>query len=232
MIYLSHEKLINEKAMVAECSSGRVDGILLSVTSETNDGEHIMKLQRDNIPVVFFDREFEGIPVSRVVTNDFESGYLSAIHLIDKGCKNPVFLSISSILSIRNKRAAVFRTALIDKKIDYPAKAFIDCKPGNNERNSQIKKLLSRKIRPDGIVASVERLGMLLYLVAQETKISIPRDLKIVAFSTVETAPILNPSLTTIVQPAFEIGKTAAELLFKKIENNVKYVVDVYDDNQ
>jgi LacI family transcriptional regulator len=49
-------------------------------------------------------------------------------------------------------------------------------------------------------------------------KIAIPDELMMVAFSTVETAPILNPSLTTIVQPAFDIGKTAAELLFKKIE--------------
>jgi len=226
LIYLSHEKVINEKSMVAECNTGRADGILISVTSETSDGEHIMKLQHDNIPVVFFDREFEGIPVSRVVTNDFESGYLSAIHLIDKGCKNPVFLSISSSLSICNKRAAGFKTALIDKKKGHPAKAIVECKSGNSEMNSQIKKLLSRKNKPDGIVASVERLGMSLYLIAQEMKISIPGDLKIVAFSTVETAPILNPSLTTIVQPAFDIGKTAAEILFKKIEKREKILTE------
>jgi LacI family transcriptional regulator len=185
-----------------------------------------MQLQRNNIPVVFFDREFEGIPASRVVTNDYESGYLSATHLIEKGCVNPVFLSISSSLSICNNRAAGFKAALIDRRKGHPAKSIVECKSGNSDMNSQIKKLLSRKNKPDGIVASVERLGMSLYLIAQEMKISIPRDLKIVAFSTVETAPILNPSLTTIVQPAFDIGKTAAEILFKKIEKREKMLTE------
>ncbi|MEP6628102.1 MAG: LacI family DNA-binding transcriptional regulator, partial [Ginsengibacter sp.] len=151
LIYLSHEKLSNEKSMVAECSSGRVDGILISVTSETNDGDHIMQLQRNNIPVVFFDREFEGIPASRVVTNDYESGYLSATHLIEKGCVNPVFLSISSSLSICNNRAAGFKAALIDRRKGHPAKSIVECKSGNSDMNSQIKKLLSRKNKPDGI---------------------------------------------------------------------------------
>lgn len=218
LIYLSHEKFMNEKSIVAECSSGRVDGVLISVSSETTDGDHIVKLQQENIPIVFFDREFEGLPVARVVTNDFESGYLSATHLIERGCENPVFLSISSNLSICNKRAEGFKAALKDKGRSYPARAVIECKPANSEMHLQIKKLLSRNNRPDGIVASVERLAMSLYLITQEMKISIPNELKMVAFSTVETAPILNPSLTTIVQPAFDIGKTAAELLFKRIE--------------
>lgn len=218
LIYLSHEKFINEKSIVAECSSGRVDGILISVTSETNDGDHILKLQQENIPIVFFDREYEGLPITKVVTNDFESGYLSATHLIEKGCENPVFLSISSNLSICNKRAAGFEAALKDKGMDGSSKAVIECKPAHSEMYLQIKELLSGKNKPDGIVASVERLAMSLYLITQEMKIAIPDELMIVAFSTVETAPILNPSLTTIVQPAFDIGKTAAELLFKKIE--------------
>lgn len=82
----------------------------------------------------------------------------------------------------------------------------------------QIKHLLTGKNKPDGIVASVERLAISVYLVSQQISVSIPKDLKVIVFSTLETAPILNPSLSTITQPAFEIGKTAAELLFKGIE--------------
>ena len=70
----------------------------------------------------------------------------------------------------------------------------------------------------DGIVASVERLAMQIYLVSLSNSINIPHDLKVIAFSTLETAPILNPSLTTVTQPAFDIGKSAAEILFTLIE--------------
>lgn len=218
LIYLSHEKFANEKSIIAECCSGRVDGALISVTSETTNGDHIVKLQQENIPFVFFDRGFEGLSGARVITNDYECGHISAAHLIKNGCKNPVFLSISSCLDICKKRADGFMAALRDEKTDYVETPVIECRGNNSEEYSQIKKLLSSRNRPDGIVASVERLAMSVYLVCKEIGLSIPTQLKVIVFSTMETASILNPPLTTITQPAFEIGRTAVELLFKKIE--------------
>ncbi len=218
LIYLSHENYSNEKSILSDCCSGRVDGVLMSVSSETTDADHILKLQQQNIPLVFFDREFEGLQVAKVITNDFECGYLSAAHLIDNGCKNPVFLSVSSNLAICNNRANGFKKALHDNKMGNPEKAVVECNGTKEEVFLQIKKMLAGKNKPDGIVASVERLAMSVYLVCQQINISIPADVKVLVFSTLETAPILNPPLTTISQPAFEIGRTAAELLFKGIE--------------
>jgi LacI family transcriptional regulator len=218
LISHSHEKFINEKSIAAECSSGRVDGVLISVASETANADHLLKLQKENLPVVFFDREFEGLHIAKVVTNDFECGYLAATHLIQNGCKNPVFLSISSSLSICNKRADGFKAALKDKKTGNIEKAVVECRGTNSEAYTQIKNLISAKNKPDGIVASVERLAIQVYLISQEMNISIPNELKVLVFSTLETAPILNPALRTITQPAFEIGRTEAELLFKGIE--------------
>ena len=140
LIYLSHEKFINEKSIAAECSSGRVDGVLISVASETANADHLLKLQKENLPVVFFDREFEGLHIAKVVTNDFECGYLAATHLIQNGCKNPVFLSISSSLSICNKRADGFKAALKDKKTGNIEKAVVECRGTNSEAYTQIKK--------------------------------------------------------------------------------------------
>jgi LacI family transcriptional regulator len=218
LIYLSHEKVANEKLILSQCCSGRVDGVLMSVSSETTDASHILKLQQQGIPIVFFDREFEGLHIAKVITNDFESGYLCANHLIRNGCKNPVFLSLSSNLSICNNRAKGFKAALDDNKIAKADKAIVECKGTTEEVYEKLKKLLCSKNKPDGIVASVERLALSVYLVCQQLNVSIPSELKVVVFSTLRTAPILNPPLTTIVQPAFETGKTAAELLFKGIE--------------
>lgn len=218
LIYLSHEKLANEKMILSQCCSGRVDGVLMSVSSETTEPSHILKLQQQGIPIVFFDREFEGLHIAKVVTNDFESGYLSANHLVRNGCRNPVFLSLSSKLSICNNRARGFKAALEDNKMTHADKAIVECRGTNEEVFEKIKGILSGKNKPDGIVASVERLALSVYLVCQQLNVSIPSELKVVVFSTLRTAPILNPPLTTIVQPAFETGKTAAELLFKGIE--------------
>ena len=226
LIYLSHEKFSNEKSILTECCSGRVDGVLMAVSSETTDADHIVKLQQQNIPIVFFDREFEGLHVAKVITNDFECGHQAATHLIKNGCKNPVFLSISSSLAICNNRANGFKAALRDKNMANAEKAVIECRGTTTEVNVKIKNILTGKNKPDGIVASVERLAMSVYRVCQQMNVSIPAELKVIVFSTLETAPILNPPLTAIVQPAFETGKTAAELLFKGIEKKKYNLAD------
>ena len=230
LIYLSHEKFDIEKTIVDDCSSGRVDGVLISITRETTTADHIHKLQSENIPVVFFDREFENFKTARVVTNDYECGYLAAKRLIENGCKKPVFLSISSSLPISVKRAEGFKAALIEANL-YPAKKdpiinFTDF--GTEEIFTQIKQLVTGKNKPDGVVASVERLAVLLYLICHEKNVNIPEEIKVIAFSTVETAPIFNPPLSTITQSAFEIGKAAAEILFKGIEKKNYDITDEY----
>ena len=217
LIYLSHEKFINEKLIVAECSSGRVDGILISISEETISPEHYLKLTSEKIPIVFFDRDFENLDIPKVITNDYDCGYMAAQHLLERGCSNPVFLSVSSSLPICAKRAAGFAAALCAAGIMAEQK-IISCTGNGDATVAEIRELLVSDHQPDGIVASVERLAFQVYLVAQENGINIPDEIKVVAFSTVETAPILNPSLTTITQPAFQMGKAAVELLFKCIE--------------
>lgn len=216
LIYLSHEKLETECKIIEACTSGRVDGVLISVTSETKDFAHFKQLQQEEIPIVSFDRVVEGFDVTKVITNDFDSGYLAAQHLIDQGVKFPVFLTSSQHLHICQKRAAGFQKALLENGLtQHPQKHIIDC---TEEPYQIIRNLLNQPDSPDGIVAAVERLAFQTYFVSQEIKREIPSALKVIAFSTLEIASLLNPSLTTITQPAFETGKKGAELLFKIIQ--------------
>ena len=218
LICLSHEKFENEKEILTEFLSGRVDGVLISISGETNTTEHIAKLQSKNLPVVFFDRRFGNTDTAAVITNDKECGYLAARHLLEKGCRNIAFLSVSGCLPICLERQEGYTSALQETGSKPKKPQIFYCNGTEKENYNQVKKLLQGKNRPDGIIASVEKTAILVYLVCQELGIHIPRDLKVIAFSTLETAPILNPPLTTITQPAFDIGKTAATLLFRGIE--------------
>lgn len=83
-----------------------------------------------------------------------------------------------------------------------------------------IKKLLTSPLPPDGVFASVESLAITTYYVCKDLGISIPEDLKIISFSNLTTAPLLCPSLTTITQPAFDIGKEATAILFQLLKKN------------
>ncbi|HEY6505150.1 MAG TPA: LacI family DNA-binding transcriptional regulator, partial [Chitinophagaceae bacterium] len=75
LIYLTHESFVREEAILNEFQSGRVDGILISVSGETSHSDHIKEVIASGKPVVFFDRICEDVETARIVTDDLESSY-------------------------------------------------------------------------------------------------------------------------------------------------------------
>lgn len=217
LICLTHESFENEKTILKEFQGGRVDGVLMSVSKETAQSSHINDLISNGVPLIFFDRICEDIETAKITTNDFESGYTATKHLIDQGCNKISFLSISDSLSISNKRLEGYLLALEDHQLKADKDQIILCTNDAKQNYELIKKLLEQKYKPDGMVASVEKLTTPVYTACKDLNLEIPADIKVVCFSNLETAAILNPSLTTITQPAFEIGKTAASLLFNSL---------------
>lgn len=220
LIYLTHESHQKEADFIRHLTSGRVDGVLMSLSGETEDISHLHALEEYNIPVVFFDRICESIPTVKVTTNDYESGYQATQHLIDKGCSAISYLAFSKNLSIDQKRMQGYVDALKDHQIPFREELVVYC--GNNAESNyaKIKSMLSAERAPDGIFASVEMLAILCYEACNELHISIPQQVKIISFSNLRTASLLNPSLSTITQPAFEIGRQAASALFSAFSKN------------
>jgi LacI family transcriptional regulator len=220
LIYLTHENFIKEEAILKDFQSGRVDGILLSVSSETTNGNHVKEVIATGKPVVFFDRVCEDIETAKIITDDFESSYKATSHLTEKGCKKIAYLYTSSNLSINIKRMEGYKKALADEGIKNNQADIILC-DGNTAGNYEIiKKVLKKEIRPDGIIACVEKLTTPIYLVCRDLKLSIPDDIKVISFTNLQAALILSPTLTTVTQPAFEMGEMAASVLFKALEKN------------
>ena len=213
LIYQTHENSEIEAAFIKSLVSGRVDGVLISVSSETNNNDHFTELNK-NIPVVFFDRTLENIDAIKITTNDYESAYISTEHLIKCGCKKISFLFALNNLSTGKNRLNGYIDALANNNIAYDETLVINCNKDESRNYAHIKDLLTKN-KPDGIISSIEELVLPCYAICEELNINIPDGLKIVSFSNLKTAPFLNPSLTTITQPAFEIGITAATLILK-----------------
>lgn len=220
LICLTHESFENEKAFLREFQGGRVDGVLMSVSSETSQAEHINSLISNGLPIMFFDRVVEDVATAQIITDDFESGYRATSHLIERGCTRIAFMGISRSLSINSKRLEGYIKSLSDHKLPVVEKNILLCTHDSRENLRLTKKLLQRKNRPDGIVAAVEKLTPVVYQACSDLNLSIPHDVKVICFSNLETASILNPSLTTITQPAFEMGRMAASMLFTTLKKN------------
>jgi LacI family transcriptional regulator len=214
LIYLSHENYQKEAAIVKDFQSGRVDGVLISLSGETRDTEHVRAMAAKNIPVVYFDRVSGDADNVQVATDDTEAGFAASGHLLNAGCKHLLFLSPSDSLTIMQRRLDGCR------KADPGLRALV-CPGDLSQQCRLIREALRQEDRPDGLVASVEGLGFAAYQACASLGLRIPDDVKVIAFSNMPTASLLSPSLTTIEQPAFEIGQTAAKALFKAIEKGV-----------
>jgi LacI family transcriptional regulator len=216
LIYLTHENSEIEIAFTDSLLSGRVDGILISVSSSTENLDHFRELV-NKIPVVFFDRTIEDIDAIKITADDYESTYDATVHLINNGCKRIAYLYALSCLNTGKRRIAGYRDALKDYNMESGENLIVNHHNDDNQNYENIKNLIISQ-KPDGIISSIEELALPCYYVCNELGLNIPDDLKIISFSNLSTAPLLNPSLSTITQPAFEIGREAAGFLFKILD--------------
>ncbi|MDB5135852.1 MAG: LacI family transcriptional regulator [Mucilaginibacter sp.] len=217
LLYRTDDIFEKEVSFVNYLNNGKVDGIIMSVSGEANDHNYLKKLEQKNIPVVFFDRVYEDIDVSKVTTNDYESSFAATEHLIETGCRRIAYLVVNKSVSIGKVRGQGYLDALAKHGIPFDDDLVIDCSQEEKINYSIIKNVLE-EIKPDGIFSSVERLAFATYYVCNDLNISIPEDLKIISFSSLGIAPLLCPALSTITQPAYEMGIKAATLLFDELE--------------
>ncbi|RDC61442.1 LacI family DNA-binding transcriptional regulator [Adhaeribacter pallidiroseus] len=218
LIYLTHESFLKEQAILRELQNGRVDGVLLAITAETSHNRHIRELLNRGMPLVMFDRVCEDMETAKIITNDLESSYLATRHLISCGCKRVALLSASNSLAMSANRLAGYKKALQEQGHPFRPTDVIACSKAEDVNYFFIKTLLSNAHRPDGIIATVEKQATSVYQVCQELNLNIPQKVKIVAFSNLQSAAFLNPSLTTVMQPAFDMGKAAAANLCKVLK--------------
>ena len=218
LIYLTHEDMQKEIAITKLLQNGRVDGIMMSLSEETSDTTHLQALRENEIPLVFFDRIAEDIDAPKVTTDDYNCGIQATEHLIENGCTRIAFLSIAPNLSISNKRMNGYLEALKKHNIKPDNSLILSCTGDEAKNKTLIKQLFKRKNRPDGIFASVEKLAIATYEICAELTLAIPQDIKVICFSNMQTAAWLNPSLSTITQPAYEMGREGASILFKLVE--------------
>lgn len=216
LIYVTHDDYKQEELILKHLQNGRVDGIIMSMAGTTKQYDHLSEIIQNGVPVVFFDRICHELETAKVVTDDFTSGFNATEHLIRQGCKNIAYLSISDHLSIDNKRKQGYLEAM--HKHDLPVKEtrIIKCSGDDKSNYRKIKQMLSHH-HPDGVFSSVEKLAFTTYQACRDLQLNIPVDVKVICFSNLEIADMLNPSMTTITQPAYEMGKQSAALLFKHL---------------
>ncbi|GAA4823745.1 LacI family DNA-binding transcriptional regulator [Algivirga pacifica] len=226
MICISNEDFDIEVKDTNALLSNRVDGMLMSVSKATTDFDHLRKIQRKGIPLVFFDRATSELEVSKVITDDFGGAYKATQHLIEQGCKHIAHLAGPKTLSLSKSREDGYRKALEDHNMVVEESLIIPCPEGTVEEGEKVlSMLLDKGHQVDGLFASNDIAAIGAQKAAKKHHLSIPEDIAIVGFSNWQMATIVEPPLSSVAQPGYEMGKMAAELLLEEInaDSDVSY---------
>lgn len=232
IIMQSKESEKQERACIELLNAGGVDGILISPAYETINFSYLVSLQESGLPVVLFDRLIDQINTHKVGADNFKGAYDATMHLINNGYKNIAHLNTNTILSIATDRLNGYKQALADSGIKYRPELlrscnYTDANKLNEDLEQSVKYYLSLEDKPDAIFTATDQISTRCLVALNKLGYKIPDDVALIGFTNTELADAMNPALSTVHQPAFEIGQLAAEKLISLIER--KNGDDVYE---
>ncbi|WP_026770205.1 LacI family DNA-binding transcriptional regulator [Asinibacterium sp. OR53] len=200
-----------------------VDGIILSLAQHTKDYQHILELQQSGMPVVLFDRIADELNTSKVIVDNMAGSFGAVEHLIKMGCRRIAYIGGPSELSISSRRKEGYRLALVKYHIPIDEQLVVYCEFNHEKSVKAITQLLKLKNPPDGIFTCSDRQAIAAMVAAQAKKLRIPEDIAIVGFNDEPVVSIMSPALSSVRQPAFEMGQMAAGLLIDQIEQGKSF---------
>ena len=213
LVYVTDSNYEKEVSIVEDLFNGRVEGIIMSVSGEGIDHQYIRKLKDSRIPLVFFDRVYDDIDVPKVVTDDFDSSFKATEYFLEKGLERVAFLVIDKGVSIGNARLQGYLEAHRKCNRQVDRHLIVDCTNDFDQSYRVIQQAIKLH-KPQALFASVERLATAAYRVCNDLNLCIPDDIKVISYSNLTIADLLAPSLSTITQPAEDLGREAARLIF------------------
>ncbi|MFP5081823.1 LacI family DNA-binding transcriptional regulator [Pedobacter sp. JCM 36344] len=216
----SHEQ---ECACLSLLHAGGVDGILISPACESVDLSYLISLQEQGLPIVLFDRLSDEIQTHKVGADNFKGAYEATEHLILQGYSSIAHLNTNTKLSIATDRLNGYKQALADKGIEFRPELLRSCDYTDSQTladdlEAAITFYMNLNDRPNAIFTATDQITTRCLAILSKLGYNIPEDIAIIGFTNTDLAEALNPSLSTVYQPAFEIGEHAASKLIELIE--------------
>ncbi|MDI5896739.1 LacI family DNA-binding transcriptional regulator [Flavobacterium yafengii] len=219
IILQSNEKLEFEKKQIDLLLNKRVDGILMSLSNETGDFEHLKSIIAHNTPLVLFDKIAKLVSCSKVTINDKKAAYDAVSYLIKRGYKKIAHFRGSYLPQNAIDRFLGYKKALEDNGIPYDSSLVFVCDNNTDFEDGyeNAKKVIDEHPEIDAIFAVTDLVAIGIIKYFNETGISIPKQIAVLGFSNWFMSSVISPKLSTIDQPGFEIGRRSASILFDEI---------------
>lgn len=193
----------------------RVDGVIIAPYS--SDADELKELRVRNVPTVVIDRAVSGWDIDSVRGDSLGGAYALVNHLLTLGHRRIAMLAGPVITTTAADRVAGYRLALARAGIeeDEALVCFGEYKASAGEQMTA--QLLESGARPTAIFAANNAIAMGVIAELGHRGLRIPQDMALVSFDDLPDTSRLFPFLTVVVQPAYEMGVSAAQMLFDRV---------------
>ncbi|MET7029457.1 LacI family DNA-binding transcriptional regulator [Sediminicola luteus] len=210
----------DEKDAMNTLINSNVDGILLSIARESSTIDHILDAS-NFIPIVLFDKVSTKIPLTKIIDDDEFGADTAVQHLIDCGRTRIVLIREKCKTSNSENRYRGYARALTRAGIAIDEKFVRECDSMSIEDGySVMEALLAEKVEFDGVFGATDNVAIGAIQAMKKNGINIPKDVSVIGFSNSKNSTIIEPNLSTMEQPGYNIGKYAVKYLLEEISED------------
>ncbi|WP_304237695.1 LacI family DNA-binding transcriptional regulator [Jiulongibacter sediminis] len=221
LITQSQESQEKEIANAKTMFSSRVDGLMVSASAETETLEHFDQFVNKGVPVLFFDRVLEDSKMVKIVIDNRKAGRQATEHLIEQGCKRIWHITGDLRRNVYSDRYKGYRDALKKAGLPLDESSLFESKLIPDDVDEIVEVIKKSKQKPDGVFVSNDLYAGSLLIALKYSGFRIPEDIAIVGFNNDPISRIIEPKLTTVHYPAYEMGELTAKTLIDHIKGEV-----------
>lgn len=219
LIASSNESLQKEVKAVDNLLKTRVEGFIVCLSQETRSFDHFERLIQNNIPLVFFDRVCRSTEVSSVVVDNVKAAQKITEHFYQCGSRRIAYIAGPEYLNISKERTAGYLAGLKKCGLEFRSELLEKCNLSTDEAMKATARLLDLSERPDAIFGINDTVAFAAMKEIKRRGLRIPEDIALVGFTDDFHSTVVEPALTSITHPTFEIGQEAARLFFRRVES-------------
>lgn len=206
-----------EKLYLDILQSESVDGIIAAPTNEQD--QHVLKLVKSGLPIVCVDRGLSGVDVDVILVENRKGAFSAVDYLAKAGYKRIAYISGLPNIPSSQQREKGYLDALAENGLQIDRELV---KYGDSSHVSGVnlcQELLNLPSPPDALFTGNNLITLGALETIHKKGLKIPKEIAIVGFDDMYWSISLNPPLTAVRQPAYEIGKLAAEQLIIRIND-------------
>lgn len=214
-LIISHslEEVTNEVANAHTMFNKRVDGLLVSLSYNTSNIDHLLPFFRKGIPVVFFDRTWPHPESTSIIIDNYQAAYNVTKHLIDNGSSRIMHFAGNLQRNVYSERVRGYKQALKDHKIPFEERLILVSNLDETSGTEAAEQILKMKHRPDAVFSANDTAAVFCMIRLKAAGVQIPRDIAFAGFNNDPISKVIEPNLTTVNYSGYSVGEAAVTSL-------------------